>query len=399
MVVYSSAILKNNCEILSTKDKNLPVIPRAKILAWLFNGRRGIAVAGTHGKTTTTSMVSLVLERLNLSPTFLIGGELNDIGSNAKFGKGNYLVAEADESDGSFLFLNPEIIIVTNIEADHLEYYGSMNRIKDAFFKFIDKLPSEGCVIVCKDHLNVKELIKKSKRNNFITYGMSEDCDFFACDIVFKETGSKFKVFRNKEKLGEATLKVPGMHNVYNAVAAFSLADLIGLDFNSVAGVLGEFLGVKRRFEIMGTFGGVTVVDDYAHHPTEVSETLKAARHGDWRRIISVFQPHRYTRTQFLFKEFATSFEFADIVVITDVYSAGEEPIPGVSGKLIFDEVQKNTLSGKAVYIPQKSKVEKFLLGNVEAGDLVLIMGAGDIWTVGENVLEKVREQSIIQGR
>lgn len=394
VVVYSSAISEKNCELLAAKEKKKLVVPRAKMLAWLFKNRRGIAVAGTHGKTTTTSMISLILEKLGLSPTFLVGGELNDIGSNAKFGAGEYLVAEADESDGSLLFLDPEFVVLTNIEADHLEYYKDINEIQKTFSDFVSKIPPEGYLVACIDSPNVQKLIESCGKR-LVTYGVINGGDFCAQDIVFEGNGSKFKVFKNGKMLGSASLKIPGVHNISNALAAITLMDLLGLEFSPVASVLSEFVGAKRRFEIMGTFNEITVVDDYAHHPTEVNETLKAARNGKWKRIVCVFQPHRYTRTKFLHKEFAYSFSSADIIVITDVYSACEEPIPGVSGKLIFNEVHNRNSGKEVVYISQKSEVEKFLTEKVKSGDLVLLMGAGDIWTVGENLLEVLRGRKL----
>lgn len=386
-VVVSSAIPNDNCELAAARNSGLRVLVRAQMLAELARGKRSVAVAGTHGKTTTTSMISLLLDQSNLDPTFLIGGELNDIGSNAKYGSGEYLVAEADESDGSFLFLEPEIIVITNMEADHLDYYGSFEKIEETFTRFVSQLPQHGVVIACGDFDSTLGIVSRSGRR-CITYGVRKDCDLAAEDINLTSFGSSFCVSEGKRKLGRVALKVPGLHNVYNALAAISLGLYLGISFEEITAALERFGGVQRRFQLVGSCSGITLIDDYAHHPTEIRVTLEAARAGDWDRIISVFQPHRYTRTKYLHKEFALSFDKADVVVLTEVYGAGEEPIPGVTGKLLVDALAQADHRKQTVYLPKKSEVRDFLLASAKAGDLVITMGAGDIWTVGEEFLQ-----------
>jgi UDP-N-acetylmuramate--alanine ligase len=392
-VVVSSAIPDGNCELTAAREAGLRVLIRAQMLAELAREKRAVAVAGTHGKTTTTSMISLLLEQNSLDPTFLIGGELNDIGSNAKYGSGEYLVAEADESDGSFLFLEPEIIVITNIEADHLDYYGSFDKIEETFAKFVAKLPQQGVIICCGDFDNTLNIVSRSGRQ-CKTYGVGEDCDLVASNIHLTSFGSSFFVSEAGRELGRVALKVPGLHNVYNSLAAMSLGLHLGISFKEIAAALERFGGVQRRFQLMGSCSGITLIDDYAHHPTEIRYTLEAARAGDWHRIISVFQPHRYTRTKYLYREFALSFKEADVVVLTEVYGAGEEPIPGVTGKLLVDALAQADHRKQTVYLPKKSEVKEFLLESTRPGDLVITMGAGDIWTVGEEFLQTLSRQA-----
>lgn len=392
IVVVSSAIPDSNCELRAAQERNVPVLVRAEMLAQLARGKLAIAVAGTHGKTTTTSMISLLLEQNNLDPTFLIGGELNDIGSNAKYGRGKYFVAEADESDGSFLFLEPKIVVITNIEADHLDYYGSYDRIEETFRRFTRRLSEDGLAIVCGDFDNIKKVVTDAGRR-YTTYGTSRDSDLTAEDINLTSFGSSFTVSGKGRKLGKVVLRVPGMHNVYNALAAVSLGLHLEISFGNIAAALERFGGVQRRFQLMGSCDGITLIDDYAHHPTEVRVTLEAARVGDWNRIIGVFQPHRYSRTKYLHREFAHAFDNADVIVLTDIYGAGEEPVPGVTGKLLVDAVLQGNSHKQVVYLPKKSDIRDFLLTSAKPGDLILTMGAGDIWTAGEEFLEILRQK------
>jgi UDP-N-acetylmuramate--alanine ligase len=346
-------------------------------------------------------MISHVFEKANLDPTFLIGGELNDIGSNAKHGNGEFFITEADESDGSLLFLNPEVVVITNIEADHLDHYGSLQEIEDVFYEFVESLPEKGFVIACNDNIGVSRLINRSNKK-FVTYSVEPgsgadgkitnlvEPDYLARNIVLKQMGSSFDVYSKGKFLYEVKLNVPGVHNAYNALATIALCEKLELDMDAVISALGQFSGVKRRFQIIGTTTDLTIVDDYAHHPTEVKATLSAAKSGDWQRLICVFQPHRYSRTKFLGKEFGAAFNDADIVILTDVYAAGEEPIPGITGKVIVDAVLAQSPRKQVVYLPRKNEIPKYLLETAKEGDLILTMGAGDISVTGEEFLSLI---------
>lgn len=391
VVVVSSAIPHLNCELQAAQERGVPILPRAAMLAHLAKGKTAIAVAGTHGKTTTTSMTSLLLEANMMGPTFLIGGELNDIGSNAKYGKGKYFIAETDESDGSLLYLNPHIIVLTNVEADHLDYYGSLQNVEAMFLKFVSRLPQNGYAIICGDFSNTLGIVSRANKK-CLTYGIRKRNDFQAKNIKLEPFGSHFEVYQREGKIGEISLRIPGIHNIYNALATIALGSSIGIEFGRIASVLKEFKGVQRRFELIGFVSDVAVIDDYAHHPTEIKVTLQATRNGKWKRVICVFQPHRFSRTKFLEKEFGGAFEDAHLVVMTDVYPAGEEPVPGVSGKLLVDAILQSNPGKQVVYLPKKSDITSFLSYIVEPGDLILTVGAGDIWTVGREFLSSFQE-------
>lgn len=385
-VVVSSAIPDSNPELLAARKRLIPVLPRAAMLAQLVEGKTSIAVAGTHGKTTTTSLIAHVLERCGLDPTFLIGGELNDIGSNAKCGQGEYLIAEADESDGSLLLLKPTIAVITNIEADHLDHFADIDEIDQVFLRFLSQLPETGCAIMCGDHPGVQRLMARTGAKH-MTYGFSSGNDVRGEVTELGGTGSSFNAFAGEDLLGAFHLTIPGAHNVLNALAAVALARMLELDLEQVSAALSSFAGVQRRFQELGRTDGITVVDDYAHHPSEVMATLAAAGTGDWRRVLCVFQPHRYSRTKSLGADFGLAFDDTDVVVITDVYSAGEEPVPGVTGKLLVEAVLKNNPRKNVVYLPKKNQIADWLYLNSKPGDLVLTMGAGDIWSAGEELL------------
>ncbi len=386
VVVISSAIPAKNPELTFARAQGIPVLLRAEMLARLCHGKRSIAVAGTHGKTTTTSMIARMINVGGLDPTFLIGGELNDIGGNAKYGEGEYLVAEADESDKSFLHLNPHVVVLTNIEADHLECYGSLDQIEAVFRQFIQKVPRDGFVVASADHANVCRLMD-SVDQKFITYGLKKHNDFYARDLEFRSLKSTFQVFHKDRSIAEAYLSVPGVHNVHNALAAFALGVALNLPVKGIIESLASFNGVQRRFQFKGELSRVTVVDDYAHHPTELKATLEAARKGPWKRIICVFQPHRFSRTKFLGNEFKDAFAQADLAILTDIYAAGEPPVPGVTGKILVEAILEDNPRKPVIYIPRKSQILSFLAANLRDGDLVLTTGAGDIWTVGEGLL------------
>lgn len=389
LLVVSSAIPEANVEVVAAREANIPIYTRGEILAELMNMKRGIAVAGSHGKTTTTSMISLVLEKTGLDPTVLIGGELNDIGGNAKLGTGEYLVAEADESDGSFLRLRPEIAVVTNIENDHLDYYGSVDRIVEAFASFVAAVRKGGFAVLCRDSYFIGKILPGAK-GRVITYGIyNQDADLMAREITPLDLGSSCKVYKGGRELGQLILRVPGEHNVANSLAAVAVGLELGLSFSQIADALQTFRGVHRRFELVGDVAGIKVVDDYAHHPTEIRATLKAARAVGFNRVIAIFQPHRYTRTKYLREEFGRAFGDADEVIVTDIYSAGERPIPGITGELIAEEIGAQGI--KINYIGEMESIPRYLKPKLKKGDLVLTIGAGDVWKVGEELVSYLR--------
>lgn len=390
-IVVSSAIAKANPEVAAAQEQGIEVLVRAQMLAKLGEGKTMIAVAGTHGKTTTTSMIALVLERTGRRPTFLIGGELNDIGTNAQYGEGELFVAEADESDGSFLHLSPKIAVVTNVEADHLDHYASFAEIEATFEQFLGRLPADGRAIVCGDSPTLRSLAERVGVPT-LTYGFDESNDFVATSLTSSDVGNTFEVSEKGRPIGTVSLQVPGRHNVENALATLAVCRSLGIEVSEIARVLSEFSGVKRRFQRIGTCGAVTVVDDYAHHPTEVQATLAAARTGPWRRVVCVFQPHRFSRTRLLGTDFGLAFDDADFVVLTDVYGAGEEPEPGVSGKLLVDAILHRSPYSQVAYIPKRAEIAAFLRGSVRQGDLVITMGAGDVWTVGPELLDAIED-------
>jgi UDP-N-acetylmuramate--alanine ligase len=390
VVVVSTAVKKDNPEVLEAIRKNIPVIPRAEMLAELMRMKYGVAVAGTHGKTTTTSMIATIMGMGNLDPTMVIGGKLDYIGSNARLGEGQFLVAEADESDGSFLLLSPTIAVVTNIEEEHMDYYRDLAQIKDAFVTFINKIPFYGLAVLCLDHENVQGIMPEVKRR-FITYGVSPQADFTASGTAFRGGRSTFTVSYHGEPWGEVDLPIPGSHNVLNALAAIAVGMEVGLDFDTITQALSQFSGPHRRFQIKGEAGGVTVVDDYGHHPTEIVATLAAARSFWGGRIVAVFQPHRYTRTRDLFDAFLTAFFAADVLVMTDIYAASEDPIPGVDAKGLFEEIGKRGMRER-YFVPKKEEIAQELMRIVQPGDMVITLGAGDIYRSGEELLALLKE-------
>lgn len=389
VVVVSSAIPKTNPEVIAAQERHIPVWQRAEMLAKLMGMKKGIAVAGAHGKTTTSSMIAAILEKSQFNPTIIIGGIVNDIGVNAKLGTGDYLVAEADESDGSMLKLDPKVVVITNIEDDHLDYYGSMENIMVAFQKFINKIPEDGFVLLCNDNTNIQK-IKKDLKGKVLTYGLA-DADYTAKEIKMENLSSAFQVWEKDQLLGEVTLRVPGLHNVYNALAAMAVCLEEGLSFEQIKTVLAGFSGVQRRFQIMGRVKDTLVVDDYAHHPTEIKATLQAARAGWKGRIITVFQPHRYSRTKLLEEEFARAFSQADVLILNEIYSAGEEPIPGVSAdklRLAIEDFEHK----KVQLLATKEEIVDYLLPRIQDGDLVITVGAGDIWLVAKKLAEELKK-------
>ncbi len=391
-IVVSTAIPESNPELQAAREKGLKIFHRADIIAELMVSRKGIAIAGAHGKTTTTSMVAVMLEHAGIDPTVIVGGELDYLKGNAKLGLGQYLVAEADESDGSFLKYSPEIAVVTNIENDHMDYYGTMEKVLDTFNEFLYKVPeAAGLAILCFDNEYIRNMAPDLKRK-YISYGIYHEADYTAQNIRTQGAVTIYDVYYQQKFLGTIKMNVPGRHNVQNSLAAVIVGITVGMPFEQIADGLANFYGAKRRFQTKAKINGVWIVDDYAHHPTEIVSTLQAARQTEPKRLICAFQPHRYSRTQLLKSEFGASFSACDILVLTDIYSAGEAPIPGISGEVIRDEVERQT-NMQVIYIPEKDKIAKYLRQIVEAGDLVMTMGAGNIYQVGEELIESMIEK------
>jgi UDP-N-acetylmuramate--alanine ligase len=392
MVVYSTALSKDNVEMMAAEQLNIPILHRAEMLAKIMDLRKGIAVAGAHGKTTTSSMIALIMEQCGVDPTFIIGGEIMNVGSNAKAGKGEYVVAEADESDGSFLRYHPEIAVVTNIEADHLENYnGDFSNLKKAYEIFLSQVKPSGSAIVCYDDPYLQEMLPKLTTHT-ITYGTDARATYHAADITLGDRLSAFDVYRGEERLGGIQLSVPGKHNVYNALAAIITCLHAGMAFDAIAGAISEFRGAKRRFQVLGEVNDILVIDDYAHHPTEIQATIAAAK-STGKRIIAVFQPQRYSRTFFLLEQFSRAFEEADEVIITNIYSpAGEKQIEGVTSERLVEMIKVNSNSNVR-HIQSKEEVQQVLASQVSSGDLVLTMGAGDIWKAADGLVKELRKR------
>ena len=388
VVVISSAIRQGNPEIEVAEQRLIPVIPRAEMLAELMRMKIGIAIAGTHGKTTTTSLIATVLAAGGLDPTVVIGGRLNSIGSNARLGQGDFLVAEADESDGSFLKLMPTIAVVTNIDPEHLDYYHGIEEIKEAFLSFLNKIPFYGLAVLCLDHPNIQSLIPRLKKR-FTTYGLTTQADFQAKEIVFEGLSATFDALHHQKEIGRLRLQMPGLHNVYNALATLATAFELDIPFEVVQETLQDFSGIQRRFQIKGDKQGILIVDDYGHHPVEIMATLRAARTGWGRRIVAVFQPHRYTRTQALFQDFMTAFNDANVLILTDIYPAGEDRIEGVEAKALYEGI-RDYGHKDVTYIADKKEIVNHLLRIITPGDVVITMGAGDIWQVSEELVKQL---------
>ena len=393
VVVISSAIRSDNPELVEARARSIPVIPRAEMLAELMRLRYGIAIAGAHGKTTTTSMIALVLDRGGLDPTAVIGGRLSAFGSNARLGRGDYMVAEADESDRSFLKLSPSIAVITNIDHEHMESYGTWDNLQQAFADFADKVPFYGAVIACVDDPPVRELVRRLTRR-VISYGF-EDAQVIGEDMRLEAFGSTCSVVHRttngrRDTLGDLRLHVPGRHNVLNALATVAVGLEVGVPFSKMASALAEFRGAERRFQTRGEVNGVMVVDDYGHHPTEIAAVLAAAKAGIDRRLVAVFQPHRYSRTQQLLNEFGPAFRGADVIVLTDIYAAGEAPIEGVTIEALADAV-RNSVPAPVQLVKAIDDVPAAVAALSRPGDLVLTLGAGSIGAVGDRILAALR--------
>lgn len=390
LVVYSTAIPLHNPEIAAAGEKNIPLWHRSELLAAVLNDKYGIAVAGTHGKTTTTAMLSLMLEKGGLDPTSVIGGEVSFFQGNARLGKSRYIVAEACESDHSFLRYRPYLALVTNIEADHLEHYnGSFEKLVESYRQFINNVKDGGNAVICGDD-PVIHRIRRKLTPPLVTYGLAKGLDIRGERVELLKLGSRFQVYSEHKRLGEIVLNVPGIYNIYNALGAVAAGLLFGIDFSIIRDTLFSFKGAKRRFEIVGEKDGVMIVDDYAHHPTEIKATLKAARQSG-RRLICVFQPHRFTRTHYLWDDFVEAFDEADLLLLDDIYGAGEDPLSGINSERLAREIKRRGQHEWVRLIRNKEEMVRFLEINTRNGDLILTMGAGDIWKVGQMFLEKVR--------
>lgn len=386
-IVVSTAIADTNPEVQRAREIGIPIFHRADIIAQLMLQFMGIAVAGAHGKTTTTAMIAVMLEHAGVDPTVIIGGEVDFLNGNAKLGASKYLVAEADESDGSFLKFLPHIAVVTNIENDHMDFYKTMGNILHTFNKFLHNLPSEnGLGILCFDNDYIRDLVKTLERP-YISYAIEHDAQYMAKNIRTQGASTTYDVYQEGELLGTLKINVPGRHNVSNSLAAVVVGIHVGLNFEQIAEGLAHFQGAKRRFQTKARINGVWIIDDYAHHPTEIMTTLLAARQTEPKRLICVFQPHRYSRTQFLQDEFGRAFTASDLLIMTDVYAAGEQPIPGITGEALKEEVERQT-GMQVIYIPDKDKIARYLSEIVEPGDLVMTMGAGNIYMAGEELVE-----------
>jgi len=386
VLVRSTAVREDNPELVEARSKAVPIIPRAEMLAELMRLKVGVAVAGTHGKTTTTSLLATIFKEAQLDPTVIIGGRLNAYGSNAMLGQGRYLIAEADESDGSFLCLLPRVSVVTNVDADHLDFYKDLDEIRDSFVEFMNSVPFYGLNVVCGDDPGVQSILSRVRRP-VLTYGFGEG-NVMRAEIISCESGSRFNVLQEGTFWGEVVLTHPGKHNVLNALAAIGVAIEAGVPKKDIISGLGAFAGVGRRFEHKGTRGDVLVVDDYGHHPTEIAATLETARLCyPHKRLVVAFQPHRFTRTQALFGEFSKVFENVDQLLLTEIYPASESPIPGVSGQSLAQAIRQVS-STPVLFYENFDAMQKGLDDVLQPGDLFLTLGAGSIWTVGQKYLD-----------
>lgn len=389
VLVYSSAVRPENVEIVAAKERKIPVIPRAEMLAELMRLRYGIAVAGAHGKTTTTTMIATVLAQGGLDPTAVIGGKVNSFGGHAKKGEGEFLVAEADESDGSFMKLSPTLAVVTTIDREHLDYYKTFEAIQATFLDFINKVPFYGLAILCGDERPILDLIPRIEKR-FLTYGTAPGLDLVAEEMTFCPWKSAFQARFHGEPLGPFELPVPGAHNVLNALAAIGVGLELEIPLASIRKGLKDYRGVERRFQLQGEKNGVLVIDDYGHHPTEIKATLAAAKRGWGRELVVVFQPHRFSRTRDCFDALVAAFDQADHLILTEIYPAGEEPIPGING----EELRKGISAHRhpdAVYLRERLEIVAYLQKIAKPGMMILTLGAGDVWKVGKVFLDNAK--------
>ncbi|QGG47854.1 UDP-N-acetylmuramate--L-alanine ligase [Heliorestis convoluta] len=389
VVVVSTAVKKDNPELIAAKERDLTILHRADLLAELMKLKKGVAIAGSHGKTTTSALLGLVLKQAQLDPAIVVGGEIRDINGNATWGQGDYMAAEADESDASFLKLNPWMAVITNIEDDHLDHYHSVDAIVKAFYDFADNVSPEGSLILCNDDQRLREMATAIVNKKVWTYAIHEEGDYRVVNPSLTAAGSEGEIFFQGQYLGTMKISIPGLHNLSNALAVFVVCHQIGMPVERILQGIEAFRGVGRRFQRIGHIRGIEVVDDYAHHPTEVKATLAAAKQVEPKRVIAVFQPHRYSRTQAQYQEFGKAFGDADVVIINEVYPAGEKAIPGVSADLIIKALPKE-MQEKVFYGANAEDMIQHLIRIAKPGDLVLTMGAGNIWSVGVEYLNRL---------
>lgn len=395
VIIISSAIHPNNPELLEAEARSIPIFHRSDLLAAIFKWGKGIAVAGAHGKSTTSSMIGQIFYSARMSPTIVLGAATDYLKGNSCLGHGDYVIAEADESDGSFLKFHPFLAVVTNIEDDHLDHYGTIENIQNAFSDFVNNVSyNDGAALLCTDSEGVKTILPKVKRK-IITFGMNEDAEYRAVNKRYEDNYMRFDVWHKTEFLGTISLQTPGTHNVKDALGAVAVGLYCGIPFSNIKSALQEFTGVKRRFQTKMRNRDIWIVDDYAHHPTEIEATLAAAKESGNHRVICVFQPHRYSRTNLLKDEFAVAFNDADVLFFTDIYASNEEPIKGVNGKLIPDLVKKQQLDKEIYYIEKTDKLFQTLSSFIKRGDMVITMGAGNIYQVGEKLSEYIKEKGL----
>jgi UDP-N-acetylmuramate--alanine ligase len=388
VVVYSSAISKDNPELAAAIKAGIPSITRGEMLAELMRMKYAVAIAGSHGKTTTTSLVATVLRAAGLDPTVVVGGRMASLGSNARLGAGDLLVAEADESDGSFLRLSPTIAAITNVDPEHLDFYGTHEALKRAFVEFAERVPFYGLAVLCLDHPHVRDLLPSINRR-YVTYGESRQADYVADNLVYRGLETSFQVHRQGQSLGEFMVRMPGQHNVLNCLAVIAISDELAVPLDIVKESLATFRGVARRFTVVAEPAGIALVDDYGHHPEEIRATLIAARNAYSKRVLVAFQPHRYTRTRALFQEFARAFDQADEVFVADVYAAGEAPIPGVSSQALAQAIESHG-HRHVEYVASRDDLADRLAQSAAPGDVIVALGAGDINRVLARVEEKI---------
>ena len=391
VVVYSSAVSATNLELVEAKKNGIPTIRRAEMLAELIRLKFAVTVGGSHGKTTTTSLIASVLAEGELDPTIVVGGKLRSSSSNVRLGSSRYMVAEADESDGSFVQLPSSIVVITNIDLEHVDFYPDLEAIKDGFVQYASRVPFYGSVILCVDDENVRSILPRVRKRK-VTYGLWEPADLTGVVLERTEAGARFSVVHQDKPLGEVFIGIPGDHYVQNALGAVAVGVELDVPFEAIKRGIESFQGVGRRFEVKGTAKGIVVLDDYGHHPTEIAATIRAVRRNLKKRVYVLFQPHRYTRTQALAEQFGQCFDEAEVVYITDIYAAGEEPIPAVSSELIVSSVRRLGRT-EVVYVPSFEAMVDAVLERVAAGDVVLTLGAGDIFHAGERVLERLEEK------
>ncbi len=385
VVVISSAVQKDNVEVIEANQRAIPIIPRAEMLAEIGRLKYSILVAGSHGKTTTTSLISTILSHAGIDPTVVIGGRLKATNSNAMLGRGEFIVAEADESDGSFLKLNPTIAVATNIDNEHLDYFGSISELKNSFAAFLNKVPFYGQLVICIDDSNIREILPLLNRR-YTTYGFSEEADFFALNIKMGFITAEYDLYNRKKLLGKIKIPLSGKHNILNSLSAIIVALSLRIDLHLIQESLNNFEGIKRRFEFKGEFKGIKIFDDYGHHPTEIQMTLKGIRENTGKRIVVVFQPHRYTRVRDLMNDFGVSFSDADRVYILDIYPAGESPVEGINSLKLMKKIKDNGTD--VIYVESTEELVNRLREDCRADDIVITLGAGDVWKVGEELLK-----------